>query len=236
MTSGSDGSFSFSDIEVGTYKLQPVHNGYGFTPDFRIVTVPPDAAEQNFTANLYGHKPASKEKLTASKVTFSWDAIPDAVKYRIQLSTLPDFSLMLLDIKTTEPTYFFDSFLRDNKIYYWRIRPIYTDSKSPWLPTWQFTSMNPLVKPTLVSPQHKEILTISDATLKWIPVENAVLYKVVIATDALFINKVEKLKTDEISAVFNLPDGKYFWRVRALDPYSAKGPWSDYRIFKVSVP
>ena len=182
---------------------------------------------------LIGHTPASDEKLTASKVTFTWEATPDAVSYKLQLSTSPNFSVILLNAKTTDTTYFFDSFLQNNTTYYWRVRPFYTNSKGDWLPTWNFTSMDALVKPTLTSPAHRVTLTIPDVALTWEPVENAAHYKVVIAKDALFQNKVTAFKTTNLTAMFALPNGKYFWRVRALDPYGAKGSWSDYRKFTV---
>ncbi len=182
---------------------------------------------------MFHYSPSFDKKLTASKVTFTWDAIPEAVNYKLQLSTDPNFSVLLLNIKTPEPTYFFDSFLQNNKTYYWRIRPFYADSKDPWLPTWNFTSMDALAKPTLTTPGHRVTLTISKVTFAWDPVENADQYKVVIAKDALFQNKVTSFKTTDTTATFNLPDGKYFWRVRPLDPYGAKGPWSDYRKFTV---
>ena len=89
------------------------------------------------------------------------------------------------------------------------------------------------MKPELTSPDHKEIFYLSDVTLEWLAVENAAKYKVVIAKDALFINVVAKLKTENTSEIFNLPDGKYYWRVKAIDSYGAKSPWSDYRIFKI---
>jgi hypothetical protein len=187
--------------------------------------------------SVFGYSPFNNEKLTSSKVSFVWDAIPDAVIYKIQLSTLPDFSVPLLNIKTIEPTYFFDTYLQYNKTYYWRIRPFYAESKGDWLPIWQFNSMDPLSKPVLTSPLHKSILQTSDVTLQWETVENATGYKILIAKDSLFTIKYAKLKTTDLSALFSsLPDGKYYWRVRALDQYGAKSPWSDYRIFKVSVP
>jgi len=178
----------------------------------------------------------STKKLTTSKVTFTWDAIPDAIKYKLQLSTKPDFSVLLLNVRTTEPTYFFDTFLQYSKTYYWRIKPIFADSKVPWLSTWQFTSMDRLIKPELLSPDHNQILDSSEVTLFWNPVENATTYKVIIAKDALFTNKVAARSTESTSEMFNLPDGRYYWKVKAIDLYGTKSPWSDYRIFKVNVP
>jgi len=231
-----DGNYSLTGIPSGTYLLKPWKNGYFFTPEYLYVTVPADAIDQNFTAVPIGHSPELDEKLTTSKVTFTWDAIPDAIKYKLQLSTKPDFSVLLLNVRTTEPTYFFDTFLQYSKTYYWRIKPIFADSKVPWLSTWQFTSMDRLIKPELLSPDHNQILDSSEVTLFWNPVENAVKYKVIIAKDALFTNKVAARSTESTSEMFNLPDGRYYWKVKAIDLYGTKSPWSDYRIFKVNVP
>ena len=40
--------------------------------------------------------------------------------------------------------------------------------------------------------------------------------------------------TADLSAGFDLPAGKYYWRVRALDTSGGKGPWSEVRIVKVT--
>jgi len=56
---------------------------------------------------------------------------------------------------------------------------------------------------------------------------------VIVAKDAAFTVKVKNFKTSDLTTTFTLPDGKYYWRVRALDPYGAKGPWSAVRIVKV---
>jgi len=228
-----DGTYTIPDTAPGTYMVKPERSGYTFTPSSRSVSVPPDATGMDFIAVPIGHSPANEEKLTSSKVTFSWDAFPNAIGYKLQLSTNLEFTALVLNIKVTEPTFFYDSFLKYNQEYYWWVKPIYEDHVDLWQGPWYFTSMDPLVKPVLTYPAHKQIMDSSDVTLAWEPIENATQYKVVIAKDALFQSKVTSLKTANATAPFNLPDGKYFWRVRALDPYGAKSPWSDYRIFKV---
>ena len=65
---------------------------------------------------------------------------------------------------------------------------------------------------------------------------NGVTYKVVIATDKLFATKVVKEKLESTSATYSLPEGKYFWRVRAFDASGGKGPWSEVRKFIVITP
>ena len=92
--------------------------------------------------------------------------------------------------------------------------------------------MNALSSPVLTSPGHKDNIA-SQFTLFWQGVENGAAYKVVVATDASFSNKVGFEKTANLSANFTLPAGKYFWHVRAFDATGARGPWSETRKFFV---
>ncbi len=43
------GDYIFSNLPSGTYKIEPVQSEYSFNPSSRQVTLPPDAASQNFT-------------------------------------------------------------------------------------------------------------------------------------------------------------------------------------------
>ena len=178
-------------------------------------------------------QPFIDEKLTVSKVTFNWDDVPGATSYKIQVSEKSDFSVLLVNIKTLDSTYFYDTILKNNTTYYWRVRPKFGLVKGVWSATWRFISMDPLAKAVQVAPPDKQILYTDSVTLEWNSVYRAAQYKVVIAKDLAFTTKVASLKTSDLTATFTLPDGKYFWRVRALDPYGAKGAWSAIRSFKV---
>lgn len=177
----------------------------------------------SFTLNAIS--PGIDEKLTTGKVTFNWSDVPDTVAYKLQLSLKPDFSILLLNVKSSVSNYAYDTALRYGATYYWRVRPIYSDSKGSWSPAYRFYSMDSLAAPLLSLPAHKEYVS-SPVVVSWQEVENAVSYKVVIATDASFANKAGSVKTAELSASFTLPAGKYFWHVRAIDATGSKGPWS----------
>jgi len=45
-----DGSYSFSRLTAGQYRIEPRKANYTFSPAFRLVDVPPDASQVNFTA------------------------------------------------------------------------------------------------------------------------------------------------------------------------------------------
>lgn len=184
----------------------------------------------SFTLNEIS--PRIDQKLTTSKVSFDWSDIPGAVAYKIQLSSKPDFSTVLFNIKSPTSTYTYATALKYNTAYYWRVRPIFSNSKGSWSSAYRFYSMNALSSPVLTSPGHKDNIA-SQFTLFWQGVENGAAYKVVIATDASFSNKVGFEKTAELSANFTLPAGKYFWRVRAFDASGIKSAWSETRKFFV---
>ncbi len=112
------------------------------------------------------------------------------------------------------------------------MRPIYADGKGAWSPVYRFLSMDPLDAPLLNSPAHKAEVT-SPVTLTWQSVVNGSNYLVVVAKDAAFTQKVDKVTTPDLTAPFLLLEGKYYWRVRAIDASGGKGPWSEVRIVKV---
>lgn len=180
--------------------------------------------------------PWKLDQLTTSKATFDWDDISGADLYIIQLSTERDFSTLVIQATTVESTYFYDAFLKDSTLYYWRIKYRVGGTWADWSPAWIFTSMDPLAAPVLTAPDHKFQVNVNRPTLTWSDVPNAATYRVVVARDLTFIDKVKDKTVNTASVSINLPDGKYFWRVRAIDLYGRKGPWSEVRIFKVLVP
>ncbi len=176
--------------------------------------------------------PAYDEKLTTSKVTFDWADTPGAVAYRIQLSLYKDFRTLVFGAKTTSSDYFYDTFLKFSTTYFWRIKPIYADSRGPWSPVYRFKSMDPLAAPALTAPAHRALVS-SPVTLSWESVVNGVTYKVLVAKDPIFAIKVAARKTNDLSTLLSLNGGKYYWKVRAIDASGKGGPWSAVRIFKV---
>ncbi len=183
--------------------------------------------------------PAYEEKLVTSKVTFDWDDVPDATNYKIQLSTKKDFSVLLVSTSTVDSTYAYATKLTNNTVYYWRVKAKVGGVWGSWLPVWKFTSMDPLARPTLVYPGPKLIITDDNTpTLDWDPVTNGVNYLVQISKVVDFSTTYFKatVSNDTQFETNPLPNGKYFWRVRALDASGGKGPWSEIRMFKIAVP
>ena len=193
------------------------------------------AYESNFENIPIGtHSPDDNEKLTTSKVTFTWNEVPEATEYIIRLSKEPNFSTLIFKSKTADTSFGYTNPLKFNQKYYWQIRPVFGDVKGAWSQVFWFYSMDPLNPPDLISPLHKENLPIGEVNFSWSPVNNGAQYKIVVANDSEFKNIVITKTTSELSAVHALPDGKYYWRVRAIDASGGKGPWSNVFIFKLN--
>ena len=177
--------------------------------------------------------PWKGELLTTTKVAFDWDDIAGAVEYKLQLSQSKDFSTVDLNITTSDSAYFHDTLLKFGEVYYWRIKYKTGETWSEWSPAWAFTAMDALSAPLLTSPDHKLSVNESSVTLAWQPVRNAATYRIVVARDSTFILKVKSKFIETTEVNFTLADGRYFWRVRAFEPFGTKSPWSEVRILKV---
>ena len=177
--------------------------------------------------------PLKNEKLTTSTVNFDWSDIPNAGRYQLQLATNSSFTSLLKDVKGSDSSYSYDVPLTTPNIYYWRIRAKVEGSWRDWSPVWKFNSMDALTPPALTEPGYRVTMNLDSPTLTWQPVVNGVTYKVQVAKDKTFLLVLHRAILPESSWALTLPDGKYFWRVRAIDASGYKGPWSEVGIFKV---
>ena len=79
--------------------------------------------------------------------------------------------------------------------------------------------------PTLLTPTNGSYLNDGGVTGTWAPVAGASLYNIQISTTPTFSSYYEDFpSTTTYTAVPDLPDGHYYWRVSAFD--GAWGPWS----------
>jgi len=188
--------------------------------------------------NVISTSPQFGRSSTTSKVTFDWDDVPNAIKYKIQLSTRADFGTLVFSLKTTDSTYPYTTKLLNNKVYYWRVQPIFADGLGSWSPVWKFTSMDPLTRPVLEYPTNRLVITDDNTpTLDWQPVVNGVTYLVQISKVSDFSTLYLNAKVSETEyETPELANRKYYWRVRAIDASGGKGPWSEIRTFKIAIP
>jgi hypothetical protein len=66
--------------------------------------------------------PENQAVINSSSAVFSWNAIPGATKYILQISRSPIFLWTSLNIALSDTSYTYTNILA-NKNYYWRVRP-----------------------------------------------------------------------------------------------------------------
>jgi hypothetical protein len=94
--------------------------------------------------------------------------------------------------------------------------------------------------PRLIAPVDQRVFVHEDpkaaqTTLSWEPVEGAQRYRLVISNRPLFASPLYEADRRETTVVVDaVPAGEYFWRVAAVGPEGATGPFSEPRRFRIT--
>lgn len=168
-----------------------------------------------------------------TSVTFTWLAIQNADKYRLQIANDTSFTKITLDSLTTLTNIKFDS-LSFSKYYYWRIAARNKNNDtSNWSASRFFITQ--LQKPFLLLPRKDSINTPTDINFSWTKSDSAAQYRLQLSTDSLFKFKAADtlIKKNLATIKYLLNDTTYYWRVQALRADSITGGrWSATFNFK----
>ena len=174
-----------------------------------------------------------KQNLVVTKVNLTWDAVPNAKYYWIQISTKNDFSTKVKDVPDLTDSQFDLTGLVYNTTYYWRVLAISDSSQSDWSPVWSFITaiQFPTDVAKLSSPANKTEVNTSNITFNWSSVARADDYDFQLATDDRFTTG--QLVVDDSLVLTNLRFvtglqtlSQYFWRVRGKNASGHAG-WSE---------
>jgi hypothetical protein len=181
-----------------------------------------------------------------------WNDVDSATSYRLQVSTVSDFSSTEIDqVSLTQSEYQVpDGILANYTQYYWRVRARNDSGWSPWTGDWSFTT-------TIAAPITPVLLSSSDGStvsptplLDWNDVLTATSYRLqvselsnfmttvidelsltesryqvpegILTTDGQITNKVISKDVGEISGTLTIDNKQYFWRASARNV----GGWS----------
>ena len=101
-------------------------------------------AYENFYNNVLPSpvltSPSDNSEDISLNETLNWESVPDAVTYRLQVSTASDFSSSLLENETKDTFYTFSDELSQQTEYFWRVKSIGSSTESNWTDSWSFTT------------------------------------------------------------------------------------------------
>ncbi|MCZ7539803.1 MAG: M6 family metalloprotease domain-containing protein [Anaerolineae bacterium] len=161
--------------------------------------------------------------------TFTWGAVTGATSYRIQASTSATFASTVINSTKSGTTHTPATALADG-LYYWRAQAKGADGIwGLWSAVWTVTvdTVKP-AKPTLLSPVKDDLVTTNLPSFDWGDVPDAARYDLQVDNSSAFGSpEVVAAPTGSAYTVTTpLADGRYYWRVRAVDLAGNVGSWS----------
>ncbi len=172
-------------------------------------------------------------------LTYSWLAAPTAVGYRFEYSTDAGFSTIVYTSSVVTTTSFKPPPQAVNTTYYWHV--LAGDAVGNWLlstnvPGRAITILPVIpVAPALTTPANGAYLNTSTPTLGWNTVQDANTFNIQVSKFTTFTPLADfssgQAGTSYTTAA--LLDGKYYWRVQAVNVNGEPGAWSAARAFTV---
>jgi large repetitive protein len=169
----------------------------------------------------------------------SWNRVPGATSYRVEISRSSTFDTSLWTLSNTTNRQATPRVRIPKGTSYWRVRAVDSQGvNSPWA-TASFIT-NDLAGPTLLSPQPGANLVqpVEPALLSWAPMRGATNYTVQVGKDPNFTDAALYKSYSTRSASYVVPDPAvatdYYWRVQATLANDVVTQWSDVRDYKIN--
>ena len=179
-------------------------------------------------------EPADAMLLSANRPLFRWAASLGAVRYQLRLDTIDPPAAIVYEgpgTRYTPPTPLIVG------TFFWQVRALDgSGGSSDWSPVRSLTIQSAAnAAPSL------NYFTTSTPTLTWGRVSQAIAYEIQVDNERSFaaplaFSQVVDGSTFDATITPALPDGIYFWRVRAQSANGQWRPWSAIDSFIVDVP
>ena len=167
--------------------------------------------------------------------TLTWQTIPDAAGYQVQISLDSNFTSIQSN-QTTAEIHFTPASSLPDQTYYWRVAALDDqDVKGQWSQTRSITidTQSPPI-PQLTSPASGLVLH-DEVTFTWQPSEGAEAYQLVYDSDEDFSSP--DYTSPEINDTSHTPSldlGQWWWHVRARDEAGNWSGWSKPRMVRLT--
>ncbi|HNC91570.1 MAG TPA: hypothetical protein PL000_21780, partial [Anaerolineales bacterium] len=180
--------------------------------------------------------PVNDTYLTLTKPVFTWKTITGALEYQLQVDETEWFTTPEVNQSQPSGTTYTSPEL-DYGTHYWRMRVRTSGGWGVWTAGWKFTLTPALpAAPTLASPASAAVLADNTPLLAWNMVLADDRYEVQVDNLSTFASPEQTFTTalDALSYTATaLPDGVWYWRVRAINYLNLPGAWSTSRSFTV---
>ncbi len=188
---------------------------------FTIDTSAPDAPTLR--------SPADGAQVANTRTPFTWFAVPGAVRYEVQLGTSnpPSDTVQIgagRSYRPTSPLLFTD--------YYWRVRAIdAAGNVSAWSSVFTVEIVSPANDRPVLNRYTTGSPTLTWSSITWaagyeIQIDNAANFRSPEYSSGLIAGLSQTIPT-------TLPDGTWYWRVRAVDDTGRPGRWTSAGTFTV---
>ncbi|HUF08791.1 MAG TPA: T9SS type A sorting domain-containing protein, partial [Rhodothermales bacterium] len=242
----TDGSFnnkvvSETGIAGTSYDEAELANGVQYFWHVRGVNeagVGPFSSTSNFVTVAGGAQqvtlvsPANASTEVDLSPTLRWNSVSGAATYHLQISKVPNFTTLVLNLPSVGGTEFQTTDLDGSTNHYWRVRATNSGAEN-WSAAWSFTTGSGTPdKVTLVAPIDGSTNVALELMLSWNQALKADAYDLQVATDNQFSNVVLDVGTSGTSLMMDeLIHGQvYYWRVRGTNSVT-DGEWSTVRGF-----
>lgn len=176
--------------------------------------------------------PADGSSFMDTTPDFDWNDVSGATGYRVQISTVNDFSATVTDQQTPSSSFSFSGRALSPGNYYWRVMAHNGASgASEWSDAFTFSvarSGTAIIPPVLQSPANGGITEDTTPDFEWEDAAGATGYQLQAAGSPEFISPSVDVMMSASNYAFSatpLGLGTYYWRVRAQ---SGPEKWSEW--------
>lgn len=188
----------------------------------------PWSAERSFALTIL-QSPAAESIVTRPVV--KWYAVSNARVYHLQVDDDPSFGSPEVDVDwLVRPSYLAGDLAHG--YYYYRLRVLLAGNWSDWTPARKFAYSPPAPSsPQIVAPFDRAAFdfNVSGPEFAWRAVAPGLRYELQVDNNSNFRTPelVYLTETDELNHVAGqLPNGRYYWRVRGVNSFGLNGNWS----------
>ncbi len=182
-------------------------------------------------------QPASAMKGIVTPVSLNWNSVVGATSYDLQVSKSATFATLDYNGSIIGTSAVLASF-STNTQYFWRTRAAAGSiERGNWSTVWNFSTL--VGTPILAQPFDGTLdLQPQTITFSWNPVEGLATYRIQVATDLLFANKVADTQniagtTVDIKGLQR--NTLYYWRVKAISAINGESSWSNFYTYTTIV-